>query len=91
MGSLAPQTISVGTMISESRCRNTVVCLPFLQVAFNTVLLGIDKGGIIILTSESLFVIEEAREALFPRLFSLANGNLHTGLVPGAHQASDKR
>jgi P-type Ca2+ transporter type 2C len=46
------------------------VYTPFLQVAFHTVPLGIDKWAIIILAGGSLFVIEETRKALFPRIFS---------------------
>jgi len=48
-----------------------VIYVPFLQVGFNTVPLGIDKWGIALLAGGSLFVIEEIRKALFPRLFSL--------------------
>jgi len=48
-----------------------VVYVPFLQVAFSTVPLGIDKWGIAILAGGSLFIIEETRKALFPRLFTL--------------------
>jgi len=48
-----------------------VVYLPFLQVAFTTVPLGIDMWAIAILAGGSLFVIEETRKALFPRLFTL--------------------
>ncbi|MFC1937842.1 cation-translocating P-type ATPase, partial [Chloroflexota bacterium] len=48
-----------------------VVYAPFMQVAFSTVPLSIDKWGIAILAAGSLFVIEEARKALFPRLFNL--------------------
>jgi Ca2+-transporting ATPase len=48
-----------------------VVYLPFLQVAFHTVPLAIDKWGIAILAGGSLFIIEETRKVLFPRLFSL--------------------
>ena len=48
-----------------------VVYLPFLQVAFSTVPLGIDMWAIAILAGGSLFVIEETRKALFPRLFTL--------------------
>ncbi len=47
------------------------VYAPFLQVAFHTVPLGIDKWGIIMLAGGSLFVLEETRKALFPGLFSL--------------------
>lgn len=48
-----------------------VVYTPFLQVAFGTVPIGIDKWGIAILTGGSLFVVEETRKKLFPTLFTL--------------------
>ncbi len=48
-----------------------VVYVPFLQVAFHTVPLSIDRWGIAILAAGSLFVVEETRKILFPRLFSL--------------------
>ncbi len=48
-----------------------VVYLPFFQVAFSTVPLAIDKWGIAVLAGGSLFIIEETRKFLFPRLFSL--------------------
>jgi len=48
-----------------------VIYAPPLQVAFHTVPLGIDKWGIAVLAGGSLFVIEETRKAIFPRLFSL--------------------
>jgi len=48
-----------------------VVYLPFFQVVFNTVPLAIDKWGIAILAGGSLFIIEETRKILFPKLFSL--------------------
>ncbi len=48
-----------------------VIYAPPLQVAFRTVPLGIDKWGIAILAGGSLFVIEETRKLIFPRLFSL--------------------
>jgi len=48
-----------------------VIYVPFLQVAFSTVPLGIDKWAIALLAGGSLFVIEETRKFLFPRLFSL--------------------
>jgi len=48
-----------------------VIYVPFLQVAFSTVPLGIEMWGIAILAGGSLFVIEETRKALFPRLFTL--------------------
>ncbi len=48
-----------------------VIYVPFLQVAFGTVPLGLDKWGIALLAGGSLFVIEELRKVFFPRLFSL--------------------
>ena len=48
-----------------------VIYAPFLQVAFGTVPLGIDKWGIAVLAGASLFAIEEVRKVLFPRLFTL--------------------
>lgn len=59
-------TISLAIMLQVA-----VVYMPFLQVAFGTIPIGIDKWGIAILAGSSLFVIEEARKALFPRLFTL--------------------
>ncbi len=53
-----------------------VIYVPFLQVAFGTVPLGIDKWGIAILAGGSLFVIEETRKALFPRLFTVGKWRL---------------
>ena len=47
------------------------VYAPFMQVAFRTVPLTVEKWGIALLAGGSLFVIEETRKALFPRLFSL--------------------
>jgi len=48
-----------------------VVYVPFLQTAFRTVPLGVDMWGIAFLAGGGLFIIEETRKALFPRLFSL--------------------
>jgi len=48
-----------------------VIYVPFLQVAFRTVPLSIDKWGIAILAGGTLFAVEEIRKALFPRLFTL--------------------
>lgn len=47
-----------------------VIYLPPFQQAFQTVSLGIDKWGIIVLAGGSLFAIEELRKIFFPRLFS---------------------
>ncbi len=60
------RSISVAIMLQLA-----VIYVPFLQVAFSTVPLGIDKWGIAILAGGTLFVIEETRKALFPRLFTL--------------------
>jgi Ca2+-transporting ATPase len=48
-----------------------VVYAPFMQVAFSTVPLTLEKWGIVLLVGGSLFVIEETRKMLFPNLFSL--------------------
>jgi len=48
-----------------------VVYVPFLQVAFSTVPIGIDKWGIAIMAGGSLFLIEEVRKIFFPQLFSM--------------------
>ena len=47
------------------------IYLPFMQAAFHTVPLGIEGWGIALLAGGSLFVVEELRKLLFPRLFSL--------------------
>ncbi len=47
-----------------------VVYVPPLQVAFRTTPIGLWEWGILLLAGIGLFVIEEARKALFPRLFS---------------------
>ena len=48
-----------------------VIYMPLFQVAFSTVPLSIDRWGIAILAGGSLFIVEEIRKTLFPRLFSL--------------------
>jgi len=48
-----------------------VVYVPFLQVAFGTVPIGLDKWGIAILAGGSLFIIEELRKVFFSKLFTL--------------------
>jgi len=58
-------SISIAIMLQLA-----VVYVPFLQAAFSTVPLGIDKWGIALIAGGSLFVIEEIRKVLFPRLFS---------------------
>ena len=47
-----------------------VVYVPFLQTAFRTVPIGLPEWGLIIGAGIVLFVIEEARKGLFPKLFS---------------------
>lgn len=47
-----------------------VIYIPFLQVAFHTVPLGLGDWGIIVGASAGLFLVEEIRKALFPVLFS---------------------
>jgi Ca2+-transporting ATPase len=58
-------TISVAIVLQIA-----VIYVPFLQVAFGTVPLSIEKWGIAMLAGSALFVVEEARKALFPRLFT---------------------
>jgi len=47
-----------------------IIYVPFLQVAFSTVPLGIDKWGVALLGGVSLFAVDEIRKVIFPRLFS---------------------
>ena len=47
-----------------------VVYLPPLQVAFHTVPLALLQLGIILAAGGGLFLLEELRKALFPKLFS---------------------
>ena len=48
-----------------------VIYVPLFQAAFDTVPLGIESWGIVILAGASLFAIEETRKAFFPNLFNL--------------------
>jgi len=52
-----------------------VVYVPFLQVAFNTYPLTPGDWGIVILAAGGLFVLEEFRKFLFPRLYSFGKYN----------------
>jgi len=47
-----------------------IVYLPFAQVAFRTVPLGIEHWGIAVAAAGSLFIVEELRKLVAPRLFS---------------------
>ena len=58
--------ISVAIMLQLA-----IIYVPSLQAAFSTVSLSLDKWGITLLTSDALFVVEETRKVLFPRLFTL--------------------
>jgi Ca2+-transporting ATPase len=60
----------VGSVMLAILLQLAVIYTPFLQKAFHTVALSADKWGIIVLAGGSLFIIEETRKALFPRLFS---------------------
>ncbi len=60
----------VGSVTLAILLQLAVVYLPFLQQAFYTVPLSADKWGIIIMAGGSLFIVEETRKAIFPRLFS---------------------
>jgi Ca2+-transporting ATPase len=48
-----------------------VVYIPFLQVAFGTVPLSIDKWGIAILPGAAVFILETMRKIIAPKLFSM--------------------
>ncbi|TFH35796.1 MAG: hypothetical protein E4G93_03170, partial [Dehalococcoidia bacterium] len=48
-----------------------VVYLPAGQLAFHTVPLSIEQWGIALAAAGSLFIVEETRKLLAPRLFSL--------------------
>jgi Ca2+-transporting ATPase len=80
-------SISVAVMLQLA-----VVYLPFLQVAFGTVPLALDRWGIVLLGGGSLFVIEEARKALFPRLFSSGKWRprKNNGEQPSGSQSLDR-
>ncbi len=58
-------SISVAVLLQMA-----VIYVPFLQDAFQTVPLGIDKWGIALLAGGSLFIVEELRKFFFPKLFS---------------------
>jgi len=47
-----------------------VVYVPFLQAAFQTVPIGIDKWGIAILPGAAVFILETIRKLVAPKLFS---------------------
>jgi len=59
-----------------------VIYVPFLQVAFSTVPLGIDKWGIAVGAGAALFAIEETRKAFFPHLFTLGKWKPSQKAVP---------
>jgi Ca2+-transporting ATPase len=48
-----------------------VIYVPFMQTAFKTVPLSIGKWGIVLLAEFILFVIEEVRKVLLPKLFAM--------------------
>jgi Ca2+-transporting ATPase len=60
----------IGAIALAIMLQMAVVYLPFLQTAFRTSPLRIDQWGIVVLAPFSLFVLEETRKALFPKLFS---------------------
>lgn len=57
-------------ILSAAVLQLAVVYLPFMQTAFRTVPIGLEKWGIILSIGFGLFAIEESRKALFPKLFS---------------------
>ncbi len=60
----------VGAIAIAVMLQMAVVYVPFLQTAFQTVPLGLERWGIILGAGCSLFIIEEVRKMLFPRIFS---------------------
>jgi len=58
------------SILAAAVLQAAAVYLPFLQIAFRTVPIGPGDWGLIILTGGIIFLIEEARKALFPKLFS---------------------
>ncbi len=60
----------VGSVTLAILLQLAVVYTPFLQRAFYTVPLSAERWGIIVLAGGSLFIVEETRKAIFPRLFS---------------------
>ena len=61
----------VGTVSLAILLQLAVVYVPFLQQAFRTVPMGLDRWWIAIVAGGSLFIIEETRKTLFPGLFTL--------------------
>jgi P-type Ca2+ transporter type 2C len=47
-----------------------VIYVPFLQKAFGTVPMSLERWGIALAAGLALFIIEEGRKALFPKLYS---------------------
>jgi len=60
--------ISIGLAVA---LQLMVVYAPFMQVAFSTVPLGLDKWGIIIAAGGGLFIIDEIRKIVFPKIFTI--------------------
>jgi Ca2+-transporting ATPase len=48
-----------------------VIYIPFLSNAFQTSPLNISQWGIVLIAGAALFVIEEVRKIVFPRLFNM--------------------
>ncbi|MDP2916359.1 MAG: cation transporting ATPase C-terminal domain-containing protein [Dehalococcoidia bacterium] len=69
LGLLRNKTLVISISIAIA-LQLAVVYVPFLQVAFRTVPLSIAEWDIIIGAAGGLFVLEEMRKVLFPRLFS---------------------
>jgi Ca2+-transporting ATPase len=59
--------ISIGVAVL---LQMVVVYAPFMQVAFHTVPIGIAQWGIVLGIAGSIFIAEELRKVIAPRLFS---------------------
>jgi P-type Ca2+ transporter type 2C len=76
----------VGSVALAVLLQLAVVYTPFLRQAFHTVPLSLDKWGIILAVGGSLFIIEETRKAVFPRLFSSGKWQPSRGKRLNNHQ-----
>jgi len=61
----------IGAILVAISLQMAVIYLEPLQLAFQTVPLGIDKWSIALAAAGSLFIIEEFRKAFFPQLYTL--------------------
>jgi len=70
MGLFSNRWLLIAIAVAVSLQMAVIYAAP-LQIAFSTVPLSLGEWGIALLAGGSLFIIEETRKLLFPRLFSL--------------------